>query len=140
MDNNELTERIIGCAYRVHKELGAGFLEKVYENALRIELKDSGIEVNQQYPIPVNYHGQVVGDFYADMIAEDKVIIELKAVQKLAIEHEVQLVNYLAATGIDNGLLINFGSSVEIKRKFRKYKNVNGEKHLRQDLQDLKEK
>jgi len=69
----------------------------------------------------VNYRGRMIGDFYADLLVEGKVIIELKAVQKLAKEHEVQLVNYLAATGIDNGLLINFGSSVEIKRKFRKY-------------------
>jgi len=121
MEINELTELIIGCAYRVHKELGAGFLEKVYENALKIELDASGLDVNQQYPISVNYHGQVIGDFYADLIIEGIVIIELKAVQKLAKEHEVQLVNYLAATGIDNGLLINFGSSVEVKRKFRKY-------------------
>ena len=69
----------------------------------------------------MNYRGRMIGDFYADLLVEGKVIIELKAVQKLAKEHEVQLVNYLAATGIDNGLLINFGSSVEIKRKFRKY-------------------
>jgi GxxExxY protein len=128
MDINELTERIIGCAYKVHKELGAGFLEKVYENALRIELEDAGLDVIQQYPVPVNYHGQMIGDFYADLMVEGRVIVELKAIYKLAKEHEVQLVNYLAATGIDNGLLINFGLSVEVKRKFRRY--------LRQDLQD----
>ena len=121
MEINELTKCVIGCAYKVHKELGAGFLEKVYENVLKIELEDSGVTVVQQYPVPVNYRGRMVGDFYADLLVEGKVIIELKAVQKLAKEHEVQLVNYLAATGIDNGLLINFGSSVEIKRKFRKY-------------------
>ncbi|MCE5252006.1 GxxExxY protein [bacterium] len=121
MEINELTELIIGCAYKVHKELGMGFLEKVYENALKIELENSGLDVNQQYPITVNYHGQVIGDFFADLFVEKQVIIELKAVQNLAREHEVQLVNYLAATGIDNGLLINFGSSVKVKRKFRKY-------------------
>ena len=121
MEINELTKHIIGCAYKVHKELGAGFLEKVYENALKIELEESGIGVVQQCPVPVNYRGRMIGDYYADLLVEGKVIIELKAVQNLAKEHEVQLVNYLAATGIDNGLLINFGSSVEIKRKFRKY-------------------
>ena len=122
MDTNELTERIIGCAYQVHNELGLGFLEKVYENALRIEIEKAGLEVQQQHPVPVHYHGQVIGDFYADLIVESRVILELKAVLNLAKEHEVQLVNYLAATGIDDGLLINFGSSVEVKRKFRKYR------------------
>ena len=95
---------------------------------MKIEIEDSGVDVVQQYSIPVNYRGRMVGDFYADLLVEGKVIIELKAVQKLAKEHEVQLVNYLAATGIDNGLLINFGSSVEIKRKFKKF--------IEQDLHD----
>jgi GxxExxY protein len=122
MTIDTLTEKVIGCAYRVHNELGAGFLEKVYENALRIELAEAGMEVKQQHPIPVRYHGEVVGDFFADLKIGDRLIVELKAVQDLAKEHEVQLVNYLAATGIDNGLLINFGSSVDIKRKFRVYK------------------
>ena len=128
MDINALTERIIGCAYAVHNALGPGFLEKVYENALRIELDEAGLAVEQQKPVPVCYRGQVVGDFYADLIVEGKVIVELKAVHSVAKEHEVQLVNYLTATGIDDGLLINFGSSVEVKRKFREYR--------RQDLQD----
>jgi len=122
MHINELTEKVIGCAYRVHGEMGAGFLEKVYENALRIDLAEAGLTVKQQHPIPVFYHGQVVGDFFADLMVEDRLIIELKAVQNLARDHEVQLVNYLAATGIDDGLLINFGSSVDVKRKFREYK------------------
>lgn len=122
MTIDELTEKVIGCAYRVHKELGAGFLEKVYENSLRIELADAGILVKQQYPIPVHYHGQIVGDFFADLMVEDRLVIELKAIRNLAKEHEVQLVNYLTATGIEDGLLINFNTSVEIKRKFRIYK------------------
>lgn len=122
MEIDVLTERIIGCAYAVHNALGPGFLEKVYENALRIELQESGLSVAQQHPIPVRYRGLVVGDFFADLMVEGRVIMELKAVQKLAKEHEVQLVNYLTATGIDDGLLINFGSSVEVKRKFRVYK------------------
>ena len=122
MSINELTEKVIGCAYEVHNALGAGFLEKVYENALRLELTAAGLEVKQQHPIPVEYRGEVVGDFFADLMVEDKLVVELKAVQSIAKEHEVQLVNYLAATGMDNGLLINFGSSVTVKRKFREYK------------------
>jgi GxxExxY protein len=128
MDINVLTERIIGCAYAVHRALGPGFLEKVYENALRIDLEEAGLSVTQQQPIPVRYRDRLVGDFYADLMVEGRVIVELKAVQNLAKEHEVQLVNYLTATGIDDGLLINFGSSVQVKRKFRQYK--------RQDSQD----
>ncbi len=121
MDINKLTERIIGCAYRVHNELGPGFLEKVYENSLKIELEAAGLVVEQQCEVPVHYHGQVVGDFYADLLVAGRVIIEMKAVRKLAKEHEVQLVNYLTATGVDDGLLINFGESVDVKRKFRKH-------------------
>lgn len=122
MTIDELTESVIGCAYRVHNELGCGFLEKVYENALRIELTRSGLNAKQQCPIPVLYQGEVVGEYYSDLMVDDRLIIELKAVQNLGKEHEVQLVNYLTATGIDDGLLINFGSSVEVKRKFRKRK------------------
>lgn len=128
MDINALTDRIIGCAYAVHNALGPGFLEKVYENALRLELDEAGLAVEQQQPVPLCYRGQLVGDFYADLIVAGRVIVELKAVQNVAKEHEVQLVNYLTATGIDDGLLINFGSSVDVKRKFRKYR--------RHDLQD----
>ncbi len=131
VDINALTERVIGCAYAVHNALGPGFLEKVYENSLRIELDEAGLAVEQQQPVPVCYRKQVVGDFYADLIVEGRVIVELKAVQSVAKEHEVQLVNYLTATGIDDGLLINFGPSVVVKRKFRTYRKRNG-----QDLQD----
>jgi len=102
--------------------LGHGFLEKVYENALRIELVKQGLEVKQQEPIKVYYEGQVVGDYYADLWIEDRVIVELKAVRALSKAHEVQLVNYLTATGVDTGLLLNFGPSVKVKRKFREYK------------------
>jgi len=122
MDIDKLTENVIGCAYRVHNELGTGFLEKVYENALRIELAEAGLAVKQQHPIPVKYHGEVVGDFYTDLMIEGSLIVELKAVQELCKAHEVQLVNYLTATGINDGLLINFGASVEVKRKFRTYR------------------
>lgn len=123
MNINELTEKVIGCAYVVHNALGAGFLEKVYENALGLELAAAGLGVRQQHPIPVRYRGEVVGDFYADLMVENRLVVELKAVHNVAKEHEVQLVNYLAATGMDDGLLVNFGSSVTVKRKFREYRN-----------------
>lgn len=122
MTDDELTEKIIGCAFTVHNKLGPGFLEKVYENALRIELLKAGLTVKQQEPISVNYDGHVVGEYYADLWVEEKVVVELKAALALVKEHEVQLVNYLTATGIDLGLLLNFGSSVQVKRKFREYK------------------
>jgi len=122
MKDDDLTQKIIGCAYIVHNTLGAGFLEKVYENSLRIELEKLGLRVKQKEPINVTYEGHVVGEYYADLWVDERVIIELKAVQTLAKQHEVQLVNYLAATGIDCGLLLNFGSSVQVKRKFREYK------------------
>ncbi|MCD6345012.1 MAG: GxxExxY protein [Anaerolineae bacterium] len=122
MKDDSLTKTIIGCAFEVHNVLGAGFLEKVYENALRIELLKQSLKVKQQEPIQVYYEGQVVGSYYADLWIEDRVIIELKAVRSLSKAHEVQLVNYLTATGIDTGLLLNFGSSVQVKRKFREYK------------------
>jgi len=122
MDINDLTGKVIACAYQVHNDLGAGFLEKVYENALRIEVAEAGLAVRQQHPIPVKYRGVMVGDFYADLVIDGRLIVELKAVQELSRTHEVQLVNYLVATGINNGLLVNFGDSVAVKRKFREYK------------------
>ena len=125
MQNEQLTERIIGCAFQVHNALGQGFVEKVYENALRIELSKQGLDVRQQEPIVVHYDGQVVGEFLADLWVEDCVIVELKAVRSLDKVHEVQLVNYLTATGIDTGLLLNFGSSVQVKRTFRQYRQKN---------------
>ena len=122
MTDDDLTQKIIGCAYKVHNTLGPGFLEKVYENALRIELEKLGLRVRQQEPINVEYEGHLVGEYYADLWVNERVVIELKAAQTLAKEHEVQLVNYLTATGVDAGLLINFGPSVQVKRKFREYK------------------
>ena len=122
MEINNLTHIIIGCAYKVHNTLGPGFFEKVYENALRIELDKLHIEVLQQKELCVWYEGRSVGVYYPDLWIDRQLIIEIKAVQNLSREHEVQLVHYLAATGIDDGLLINFGSSVQVKRKFREYK------------------
>ena len=122
MKEDDLTQIIIGCAYKVHNALGPGFLERVYENALRIELEKIGLRVKQQEPINVSYDGQVVGEYFADLWVDERVVIELKAAQSLDKRHEVQLVNYLTATGIDCGLLLNFGPSVQVKRKFREYK------------------
>ena len=119
MDHSDLTEKIIGCAYRVYNTLGSGFLESVYEKCLIIEAEKYGLSVEAQKPINVYYDGQNVGSFVADLIVDDKVVIELKAVRKLVVAHEVQLVNYLTATKIPVGLLINFGETkVEVKRKF----------------------
>ncbi len=122
MTDDDLTHKIIGCAYKVHNSLGPGFLEKVYENALRIELEKLGLRVKQQEPISVKYEGQEVGEYYADLWVDERVVIELQAAQTLVKEHEVQLVNYLTATKVDLGLLLNFGPSVQVKRKFREYK------------------
>jgi GxxExxY protein len=122
MTDNEITQAIIGFAYNVHNALGPGFLEKIYENALRIEPERAGFRVKQQEPINVMYGGEVVGEYYADLWVDERVVVELKASLTLAKEHEVQLVNYLAATGIADGLLINFGLSVQVKRKYRSYK------------------
>ena len=123
MQDETLTEKIIGCAFKVHNVLGPGYLEKVYENAMYIELAKQGLQVKQQQPVIVHYDGQVVGEYLVDLWVEDRIIVELKAVQTLTKAHEAQVVNYLTATGTEIGLLINFGaSSVEVKRKHRLYK------------------
>ncbi len=122
MSDDDLTEKIIACAFKVHKALGHGFSERVYENAMRVELARQRLKTKQQIAIQVYYEGEVVGEFVPDLWVDDRVLVELKAVLSLQKEHEVQLVNYLTATKVDTGLLINFGPSVEIKRKFRTYK------------------
>jgi len=114
----DLTEQIILCAYEVHNILGAGFLEKVYENALVEELTRRGLLAEPQKGIVVRYKGTVVGEYVADIIVENVIVIELKALERLHDIHEIQLKNYLKATGIEIGLLLNFGKSVEVKRKF----------------------
>ena len=114
---DQLTEKIIACVYRVSNTLGSGFLEKVYENALAIELRKSGLTVEQQHPIKVFYDGQVVGDFAADLLIESCVIVELKAARTFEDVHSAQCLNYLKATGLKICLLVNFGRPrVEIKR------------------------
>ena len=117
MKYQELTHQIIHAAYRVHKVLGYGFLEKVYQNALMIELRKTGLQAECERPLKILYESEVVGDYICDIVVEDKVILELKAVKEINDIHEVQLVNYLKGTGIEVGLLINFGPSVQVKRK-----------------------
>ncbi len=120
MEQEKLTEQIIGCAYRVYNKLGFGFLESVYEKCLMIELRKAGIKAESQTGIVVRYDDEVVGEFGADIIVEGTIIVELKSVRRIALSHEIQLVNYLVATGKDVGLLLNFGQrKVEVKRKVR---------------------
>ncbi len=112
-----VTEKIIGAAYEVHSTLGHGFMEKVYENALALQLHQTGCALRQQVPVKVMYAGEIVGNYVADLVVEDKVLVEIKAVTELQPLHEVQLVNYLKATEMEVGLLINFGREVEVKRR-----------------------
>ncbi|MHC4692934.1 MAG: GxxExxY protein [Planctomycetota bacterium] len=114
---SELTQQIIKAAQNVHNELGYGFLEKVYQNSLVLELHKMGLDTVTEKPISVHYDGQIVGDYFADIIVDGKVILEIKAVQAINPAHEAQLVNYLKAGNIDVGLLLNFGKSLEVKRK-----------------------
>jgi GxxExxY protein len=112
-----ITKTIIGCAFEVINELGSGFLESVYEKAMMVALADAGLSVESQCSIKVMFRKKVVGDFYADLLVESKVLIELKAVKAIAPEHQAQIINYLNATGIEVGLLINFGNpKLEFKR------------------------
>ena len=121
MEQKELTEKIIACAYKVYNKMGTGFLESVYEKCLVIELFKAGMTAETQKAIKVYYDGKLVGEFVADIIVNDMVVVELKAIRQLAKAHEVQLVNYLVATGKPLGLLFNFGEDrVEVKRKVRK--------------------
>ena len=117
MKHQDLTSKIIACAYKIHNTLGFGFLETVYQNALLIELIKAGLKAEKEKKIQVYYDTQLVGDYMADIIVENKVILELKSVKDLHPAHEAQIINYLKATGIEVGLLINFGDRVEIKRK-----------------------
>ena len=122
MEYEKLTETIIGCAMKVHRTLGPGFLESVYQKALAYELHKAGLAVECEKPIQVTYDSVVVGDFVSDMLVEGAVMVENKAVQTLAPAHKVQLVNYLTATGVEIGLLLNFGAEkLEFKRKHRTY-------------------
>lgn len=117
MEINELTEIIIGCCYEVYNSLGYGFLEKVYENALCVELKQKKIKVEQQKKLTVFYKEEIVGEYIADLIVDDRVVVELKTIEKLAQIHRSQVLNYIKATNKKLGLLINFSPvTVEVKR------------------------
>jgi GxxExxY protein len=117
MQHQELTGAILGACFEVAKELGQGFLESVYQKALAIALADKGLRAAEQVPLQVSFRGRIVGEFVADLLVDEKVIVELKAVKAPLPEHQAQLINYLKATGTEVGLLVNFGSShLEYKR------------------------
>lgn len=125
MEFEELTHKIIGCAYKVFNELGFGFLESVYKKAMIIELSKSRLKVESEKSLKVYYDNKVVGEFSTDLFVEDTVVVELKSVQNIVKNHEVQLVNYLNGLKKDIGLLINFGpSGVDVKRKYRGVKGT----------------
>ncbi len=118
----ETTGKILGCAFEIAKELGAGFLESVYEKAMMVAMEEKGLAGREQHPIRVMFRGRCVGDFIADILVEDRVMVELKAVKALVPEHDAQVINYLNATGIEVGLLINFGNPKLEYRRFTRSK------------------
>ena len=127
-EQSELTGRIIGLAMKVHRTLGPGFLESVYKKALHYELFRAGFKTELEKPIQTRYENIIVGDYFADIVVNEQLILEVKAIVALTTEHEVQLVNYLTATGKDFGLLLNFGArSLEFKKKFRVYRESASE-------------
>ncbi len=133
MEHEALTGAIIGGAMRVHRALGPGYLEAVYLRALAWELRLAGHAVDCERRLTVRYRGCAVGVFVPDLIVEERVIVEIKAVERLVAAHEAQLVNYLKTTGIETGLLLNFGTlSLQVRRKFRD----RLQRHLGQDYQD----
>ena len=115
--HEDLTDKIIKAFYNVYNTLGYGFLEKVYENAMMIELRKLGLSARRQVPIKVLYEEELVGEYFADLVVEENIILELKAAESLREEHEFQLINYLKATEIEVGLLLNFGKKSQFKRK-----------------------
>lgn len=123
MTTEQIVSEIIAAAKKVRLSLYPGYLESVYEKAMMVELQAMGLNASRQQPIKVYYQNTLVGDYIADIVVEGQVIVELKAVERLCVSHEAQLVNYLTATGIEHGLLINFGgATLEIRRKFRTYR------------------
>jgi len=114
--HEELTKAIIGCFYKVYNTLGYGFLERVYENAMLYELNANNLNTKKQYPIKVHYESIIAGEYFADILVEDKVILELKAQPVINAAHEAQLLNYLRATNLEIGLLLNFGKEAKFKR------------------------
>lgn len=129
MGINDITYAINGAVFEVNKVLGAGFLEKVYENALLIELRKRGLKAESQVPLTVTYKGEIVGEYFADIVVEDSVIVELKAVEQLQKIHEAQLINYLKTTGFKVGLLVNFKHPrADIKRLVVEMPEGHGER------------
>lgn len=122
MRHEKVTEAVMGCAFEVINELGAGFLESVYEEALLLALRQKGLSAEAQNPVKVMFRKECVGEFYADLFVEEKVIVELKAVKAIAPEHQAQIINYLNATGVEVGLLINFGNPKLEYRRFTRSK------------------
>ena len=118
MKHAELTRQIIGAYFRVYNDLGYGFLEKVYENAFALELRSNGLRVNQQQRIQVYFQGTVVGDYFADLLIENAVILELKATEAIADAHMAQLMNYLKATTCEVGFVFNFGPEANFQRRY----------------------
>ena len=124
-ENDPLTGMVIGCAIRIHKVLGPGFLENIYHQALAHELNKASIEYISEARLKVMYDGIVLGDYVADFVVNKRVVVELKAVEQLVKAHEIQLVNYLTAIRFDVGLLINFGGQkIQVRRKFREAKRT----------------
>ena len=123
MDIEELIKTVINCAYNIRRNLGPGYLESIYKNAMLVELRKNSLNYEVEKPINVYYEQFLVGEFKADIVVEKQLILELKAVSSIHVSHEVQLVNYLTATGVDDGLLINFGSEeLQFKRKYRLFR------------------
>jgi len=139
LKHGRITQAVIGCAFEVIKELGTGFLESVYQNALLLALRQKGLSALPQHPCKVVFRGECVGDFYADILVEEKVIVELKAIKAIAPEHEAQVINYLNATGIEVGLLINFGNQKLEYKRFTRTKDYKP-KATNMDKQDGQDK
>lgn len=122
---SSLTYQIIGCAFEVSKELGPGFLESVYRNALTRALREIGLRAQAETPVPVYFRGHRVGLYYTDLLVEGKVIVEVKAIRTLLKEHQAQVIHYLKATGINVGLLINFGNQKVEHKRLRRFPDLN---------------
>ena len=132
--DDPFTSKIIGLAIEVHSQLGPGFLESIYHQALAIELTEAGIPFQSQKPLIVSYKGRIAGSFIADIVVEDRLLLELKALDSILSVHELQIVNYLKATGLDLGLILNFGkSTLQIPRKFRHVPKTDASISLHED-------
>lgn len=137
----DLTQKVIGTCFEVSRELGIGFVEGVYESAMVVALAQKGIQIEAQVPLKVKFRGVIVGEFFVDILVENKLIVELKAVSALRPEHQAQVINYLKATGIEVGLLVNFGNArVEYRRLYRnkdsnRIDRINGMNRIEKELE-----